>query len=254
MVDFFLRFSQAAATFPGLSEGEAFILLHMISNSMQLAICLIQMYVLQRIYSHVASGKCLGVWCALPCGTLSRARRTGGVGPGPLRGESGRDLWGLPHISGRDLARVRSANKLIRIMCKLCKLCHKHNVAYYIENPLTSRLWKFAGIKHLIKLAHTSTTRFDFCQFGTLWRKGALILHSRNPHIVTESKTCKFGKGYVCSATGCRHVVLSGLHADGRHMTAHAEAYPTRFCSAIAHAVKENAVSEYLAKRSKGGH
>ena len=40
---------------------------------------LLKLEVLQYIRRLIQSGQCLGVWFALPCGTLSRARRNSGV-------------------------------------------------------------------------------------------------------------------------------------------------------------------------------
>ena len=66
---------------------------------------------------------------AMPCGTLSRAQRGNERGgPKALRGEDARTLWGLPSLAGLDLIRVRAANKLICVVCRVADKCFALNV------------------------------------------------------------------------------------------------------------------------------
>eukprot|EP00959_Pyramimonas_sp_CCMP1952_P216963 4537463-Pyramimonas_sp.AAC.1 len=60
---------------------------------------------------------------ALPCQTLSRARRPGGSGPPPLR--SNTFPWGYPDLEGTGLCKVVAANKLIAFVIKACRLAAK---------------------------------------------------------------------------------------------------------------------------------
>ena len=118
--------------------------------------------VVRRLSELISSPKCVGVWFAMLCGTLSRARRNFGAGPGPLRGEGGKTLWGLPGLKGKDRARVLAASRLIRIMVKFCKVARQHNTPHFIENPQTSRLWKMRCIHSLLAGPRALATRFDF--------------------------------------------------------------------------------------------
>ena len=199
----------------------------------------------KRIFALLSTGKCAGVWMGMPCGTLSRARRGNERGgPKPLRGEEGRALWGLPDLTGLDLIRVRAANRLIRFMMCVAEKCFDKGVPYYIENPLTSRLWKFPCIHHIWKCA---ATRFDYCQFGMKWRKATRILSFNNPVFAASGKQCRFTKDYKCCATGRRHIVLSGVDKSGQFLTSRAEAYPPRLCKLWAKNIQEVCVSEFLA-------
>ena len=58
----------------------------------------------------IAHPQRIGVWFGYPCGTFSPAGRHDG-GPPPLRGTNGKDIMGRPHLVGKELARVTSANK-----------------------------------------------------------------------------------------------------------------------------------------------
>ena len=191
---------------------------------------------------------------AMPCGTLSRARRGNERGgPKPLRGEDARSLWGLPGLTGLDLIRVRAANCLIRFVCRVANKCFEHSVPYYIENPLTSRLWKFPCIQKIWKQHTCDAPRFDFCQFGMKWRKATRILCCNNPVLARSAKQCHFGPDYTCSATNRRHIVLTGVDkSSGQFLTSRAEAYPPRLCQLFARCFLELCVTEYMANsRSK---
>ena len=88
----------------------------------------------------IATGNCIGVWMAMPCGTLSRARRGDERGgPKALRGEDARTLWGLPGLTGLDLIRVRAANQLIRFVCRIADKCVAHNVCVCVCVCVTIR-------------------------------------------------------------------------------------------------------------------
>ena len=66
---------------------------------------LLKKNVLSELRSLIESPYCLGVWFGFPCGTFSSARRNDG-GPPPLRGTNCKDIWGLPHLTGRERDRV----------------------------------------------------------------------------------------------------------------------------------------------------
>ena len=91
---------------------------------------LLKKNVLSELRSLIESPYCLGVWFGFPCGTFSSARRNDG-GPPPLRGTNSKDIWGLPHLTGRERDRVRSANKLLLRMHELMRLCENTPVPFY---------------------------------------------------------------------------------------------------------------------------
>ena len=121
---------------------------------------LLRAEVRRRLYRLIRHQGCLGVWWGYPCGTFSRARRGKKGMPGALRGEEGRFLYGLPGLNEKDQLKVQVANLLLTYMKSLCKYCHRRRVPFYIENPLTSRLWKMPEIHELLRLPHTHTIAF----------------------------------------------------------------------------------------------
>ena len=90
--------------------------------------------VLHELKALFAHPMCRGVWFGFPCGTVSSACRNDG-GPQALRGTNSKDIWGLPHLVGKERARCQSANKLPLRMHKLMKLCEASGVPFYVENP-----------------------------------------------------------------------------------------------------------------------
>jgi len=145
---------------------------------------------------------CRGVWFGYPCGTFSSARRYDG-GPLPLRGTNPKDIWGLPHLVGKERARVDSANKLLLRMNELMKLCESCDVPFYLENPQSSKVWMHPIIRKWIQKKTSHRVEFDYCQFDTSWRKPTSILSVGNSKFHTGMKLkCKVywqGKMSYCS-------------------------------------------------------
>ena len=115
--------------------------------------------VLHELKALIAHPMCRGIWFGYPCGTFSSARRDDG-GPPALRGTNPKDIWGLPHLVGKERARVNSANKLLLRMNELMKYCESNGVPFYIENPQRSKLWMHPIMKKLIN--HPSSHKIEF--------------------------------------------------------------------------------------------
>ena len=164
--------------------------------------------------------------------------------PGALRGEEGKDLYGLPGLSEKDQLKVDVANKLLRYLSAFGRYCKRRRVPFYVENPLTSRLWKTHELKQLARLPGTLHVDFVFCQYGEPWRKSTRLLVNGHSDLRCIERRCTFGRNFVCSATGRRHIVLSGS-SGGVFMTAWAQAYPHRLCRALAAAIREHALHRY---------
>ena len=136
-------------------------------------------------------------------------------GPPPLRGTNSKDIWGLPHLSGRERDRVRSANKLLLRMHELMRLCEENSMPCYIGNPQRSKLWCHPLSIKWVRHPLTHKVEFDYCQFGTDWRKATSILSVGNSKFHTGSGvkcTTKWINGdSICSTTGKPHTTLSGF-------------------------------------------
>jgi hypothetical protein len=195
---------------------------------------------LHELKALIAHPMCRGVWYGFPCGTFSSARRHDG-GPMPLRGTNSKDIWGLPHLEGKERARVNSANKLLLRMHELMKHGENHRVPFYFENPRSSNVWMHPIIKQWVQHKFSHTVEFDYCQFGTDWRKPTTILSVGNEafHIgkLVKCRQTWHGKDSICSKTDKPHTTLSGFlgGADkGQYLTNRACPYPKDFCTYVA--------------------
>jgi hypothetical protein len=146
----------------------------------------------------------------------------------------------MPGLSEKDAAKVALANELLRFMTYMCKYATRRRVPWYIENPWSSRLWLTDEMLSLESLPGTCRFQVDHCQFGEPCRKSTRILVNGHSDMRGVQRKCKFGRGYVCSATGRRHIQLCGVDKSGTFMTARAQAYPKRLCRALAGSIREH--------------
>ena len=134
---------------------------------------------------------------------------------------------------GKERARVKSANKLLLRMHELMKLCVSHNVPFYLENPKSSKLWMHPIIRKWVQHKSAHLIEFDYCQFGTEWKKATTILSVGNRNFHTgKSLRCKVtwrDKISIYSKTGKPHTTLVGFVDDkekGQYKTNKACPYP----------------------------
>ena len=192
--------------------------------------------VLHEIMELIKNPNCVGVWFGFPCGTFSSARRHDG-GPPPLRGHNSKDIWGLPHLVGKELARVRSANKLLQRMHTMMREMMRRRVPFYLENPQPSKLRSHLFTKKWVEHPDSCKVDFDYCQFDTTWKKATSVLafgnKKFNQSIRFKCKTTYDGGKSICSRTGKHHELLSGFNAGadkGQYKTNKACPYPQPFC------------------------
>ena len=101
----------------------------------------------------------------------------------------------------------------------------------YIENPLTSMLWKTRTVRAMENTQKFKLFRYDMCQYGTQYKKQTRLL-CWGPWIEWASfKTCE-GRG-VCSRTSRQHFSSTGV-VDGVFRTSAAGVYPTMFTNVLA--------------------
>ena len=55
--------------------------------------------------------------------------------PRALRGNSGDELFGLPHLGAKDFQKVRDANHMLFGAVRTIKRCLKLGIPGYLENP-----------------------------------------------------------------------------------------------------------------------
>ena len=87
---------------------------------------------------------------------------------------------------------------------------------------------------------------FDFCQYGTRWRKRTTIMCWLTPVLPALLRKCS-GKQGVCSSTGRPHIQLCGQDKVSHKLwTQIAEPYPARLCAAAAAAAAESLTHSFF--------
>ena len=136
----------------------------------------------QLCWSWIRSPSCMGVFCAPPCGTCSRARGIpvtlpNGVkiaGPQPLRSEEKPD--GVDHMSYLNRRRVWSANTLYKFISDICLFCLKLGMIVVVENPRSSLYWRTTFFAPLRKKLHY--TAHQACAYGSDRPKWTVLAHN----------------------------------------------------------------------------
>lgn len=167
------------------------------------------------------------VWLGTPCNSFSRARDIPGTGPGPLRSDS--HIYGLPHLTGKDLLKVRIGNRMARFSIGILQLCDSMHVPAAMENPHTSRLWLLPGVQQLSVRKSFETSVVDYCSFGMDWRKRTRLLSC---HVSFRMCFVPCTGRKTCSFSGRPHVQLRGT-TKGVFKTLIAEPYPRGMCKLL---------------------
>lgn len=181
-------------------------------------------------WQWVKSPNCVGIFCAPPCGTCSRAR---GIpvrlpsgkkipGPKPLRSEEQPD--GFKHLTGTDKLRVKSANVLYQFITDLCLHCIARSLIVCIENPRQSLYWRtsfFAPLKELLSFAVHQA-----CAYGSERPKWTALAH--NTQTLHDLN-------HTCPGEDHKHKHKPwGMTSNASFSTAEETAYPMQLAFAIA--------------------
>ena len=110
----------------------------------------------------------LVVWFGTPCNTMTSARRLDG-GPPPIRTDEYPE--GLPNLSPASQRKVDEGNRLCEVTAMAAELCHGSGVAFVIENPARSFLWRQAALRRALHVTGAIAALFDYCCFGAPWQK-----------------------------------------------------------------------------------
>lgn len=186
------------------------------------------------------------VHLGLPCGTCSWARekqlpqhlRSVFSAPPPLR--DGAHLFGFPHLSGTNLHKVQSANKLCRFAVVVLELCFKRDITISIENPERSWIWSI--LTQLV--LETKNQQFiqwfgsvEKCIFHSCMHGGSRKKHTRmlsSPRIFSRlSMECD--DSHVHAPWNIQREG-AGLKFD----TAEEAEYPTTLCTRMADLLAES--------------
>ena len=131
-------------------------------------------------------------------------------------------------------------------MNELMKHCGSSLVPFYLENPQMSKLWHHPIIRKWTQHPASQKVEFDYCQFGTDWKKGTTILSVGNLEFhAGHGVKCKVvwhNGSSTCSRTGKPHETLTGFingAPKGQYNTNKACPYPLEFCTHVAKLVAQ---------------
>jgi len=179
------------------------------------------------------AGRILGFLQGPPCETWTSARHSeqrdeeGNLirGPRPLRSAS--ELWGLPLLSGRELAQVFTGNCLLLKGLLLAVIIAMHGGVTILEHPAVpfdetyASIWRLGVIKLLLRqpLALFRKVTVEQWRFGSGGIKPTTLMYS-NTDLPRALRACELPdvpkpKQY-----------LIGKNLDGSYKTAVAKEYP----------------------------
>ena len=194
-------------------------------------------------WSWINSPSCMGVFCAPPCGTCSRARGIpiqlhNGLkiaGPPPLRTDQHPD--GVRHMSYVNRLRVSQANLLYKFVTAVALFCIQMGMIVVIENPRSSLYWKtsfFRPLKKLLKF-----TAHQACAYGSERPKWTALAHNTNA-LLQLSKCCPgVSKTHKHKPWG----MVYGADSKRKFSTAEETAYPMPLAYTIAFFIAQELIS-----------
>ncbi len=98
---------------------------------------------------------------------------------------------GKPGLSKAMRKKVSEGNRLASFCIELVMICKRLGLAYFLENPDTSWMWKQRGFAEFDDPASPAVFRLCFCRFGTAWRKGTRIATSTRLKGLRMMCTCR---------------------------------------------------------------
>ena len=95
---------------------------------------------------------------------MKHLERLGYEVPKPLRSDL--HPLGIPGLTGKDLAKVLSANATYEAMLRVCRHCWEYGIAISIENPGNSLFWKIPRVQHFLREVQGYDAVFHHCVHG----------------------------------------------------------------------------------------
>lgn len=141
-------------------------------------------------------------------------------------------IWprGKPGLTEEQLEKIRLGHEQLAFTLELVRVCLRHGVIFWIENPEQSWFWKIdkeLSWDDILARGDVGDFRVDQCVFGTPWRKRTRF--RTNSHLRDQKQLCRCTKP---------HVKLRGRSKQhGMNFTKLAESYPRKLCSVLAAAV-----------------
>ena len=139
-------------------------------------------------------------------------------------------------MSPSDLTCLDKGNCIMRSVTKLARQGQRFNVPWAIENPEKSLCWMTSQLQELSKMRHVHKMTFDFCAFGTKWRKRTTVLagHVESADVwALDTLRCRGHK--QCSLTGEEHLQRVGYDSSRQFSRTHrSRIFPMKLASRLA--------------------
>lgn len=173
----------------------------------------------ELIHGLLTSNAVSGFGAAIFCSSFSRAVRPS------VR--SRLSPYGLENLSPAMQTKVDLGNAHSSFLASCIRLCLKHNIKFWVENPDGSFLWLCEEWITLGSLDRRWTFRLDYCVCGTPWRKRTRFLTS-----------CHLQGQCVWCSRKHSHLKLAGWSRyHKKSWTRVAQTYPRRLCNWVASAM-----------------
>ena len=116
----------------------------------------------------------------------------------------------------------------MQTVIRFARQCQRFNVPWVIENPKKYLCWMTPQLQELSEMRNVYKMTFDFCAFGSKWRKRATVLAGHVDSAgVWALDTLRFRGHKWCSLTGEKHMQLVG-YDPFVNARVHTEAEPIR--------------------------
>lgn len=146
-------------------------------------------------------------------------------------------VWCIARKGVRDVARAEAKDRLgvtfAMFSAKIIKACLAHDVVFVLENPASSKLWKFAPMREALEDPQVRTVNFHACAYGAKSMKPT-ILAGTLPGLPTLARTCP-GRSPTHthdSLTGSVKAIFHGVQKIV-NKTVLAGAYADELCLAV---------------------
>ena len=127
-----------------------------------------------HLLRDIADGEVLGCMMSVPSAGWNVARHSSQ----PFRTSA--QPWGIEEsrvsMSPSDMACLDTRNRIMRTVIKLARKCERFHVPWAIENPAKSLCWTTSKLQERSNRRNVFKMTFDFCAFGTKWRKRTTVL------------------------------------------------------------------------------
>ncbi len=137
---------------------------------------------------------------------------------------------GVPWLNETQTEKIENGHAQLLLVLELCRICLRHSIHFWVENPDGSWFWKQRDELDrapLLRSGKVGDYRTDQCYHGTPWRKRTKF----------RTTTQLQGTKQMCRCKG-NHIRLRGRckHAK-QNFTKLAESYPRKLCDYLACAV-----------------